>query len=159
MSEPRAKNAFPQPPPEYATCTDAVVDSMQPPRPPAGPIAVFGDLQGGEAAVPSLADNNVPILYNESEPPLSELKKINHRILFSFQKLVGIIAEGNESPDKCMEDIKHLFLNAHYLLHKLRDVQGYENMRHCLRQKKEKLKKFKEEFDEHLREIASLKLP
>lgn len=159
MSEPRGKNAFPPPPPEYSTCTDAVAESMAPPRPPAGPVTVFGEVQGADPVVPSLADKNIPILYDESAPPLFELKKINHKILFSFQKLVGIIAEGNESPDKCMEHIKHLFLNAHYLLHKLRDVQGYENMRHCLLQKNQKLEEFKAEFDRHLEEIASLQLP
>ena len=159
MSEQRSKAAYPAPPPEYSSFTDPSADAMKPPPPPTGPITVFGETQGGETPVPSLADQNVPVLYNEAAPPLFELKKINRRILFSFQKLVGIIAEGSESPDECMEHIKHLFVNAHHLLYKLRDVQGYENTHQCLRQKNQKLEEFKADFDRHLEEIAALRLP
>ena len=148
---------FRQPPSDYKAFTDGVAELMNPPKPPDGPVTVFGDPQGMDVQVPPLSEQNVPTLYDENAPPLFELKKINHRILFSFQKLVGIIANGTESPDECLEHIKHLFVNAHHLLHKLRDVQGYENMHHCLRQKNKKLEEFKAEFDKHLEETANLR--
>jgi hypothetical protein len=156
MGENRASLAFAQPPAEYASFTDESVD-IQPPPIPADRVPVFGEPP--IPSIPPLSEQNCPTLYDENAPPLFELKKINHRILFTFQKLVGIIATGTESPDECLDQIRFLFLNAHYLLHKLRAVQSYETMHHYLREQNRKLEEFKQEFDAKLREIATLRPP
>ena len=148
---------YPQPP-DYTAFSGPNAGSIEPPKIPTGPISVFGEPQSFEEPE-TVMPPDTPILYDESGSPLVELKKINHQILFAFQKLVGIIANGLESPDECLERIKHLFFNAHDLLHKLRKVQGFEHMHHALRQKNKELEDFKRKFDKHLEDIASLKPP
>jgi mediator of RNA polymerase II transcription subunit 7 len=157
MADKRAAVAWPQPPDQYTAFTDP--DAMNRPRPPSGPITVFGDPQQFDPTIPSLSEQNIPTLYDESSPPLSELKKVNHQILFTFQKLVGIIAIGEEGPDECLEHLKHLFMNAHHLLHRLRSVQAYENMHQCLRDQNLRLEKFKQKFDRKLEKMAALRPP
>lgn len=159
MTDQRSQSTFPPPPERYKQFTSDVAPRMQPPKLPDVPITVFGEQQSFDAPIESLTEQNIPILYDESAPPLGELKKINHKILFSFQKLVGIIADGTESPDESLEFISHLFTNAHHLLHKLRDVQGFENMHQVIREKNKRLDEFKAEFDLHLASIASLPAP
>jgi hypothetical protein len=158
MTDTRSAVSYAQPPPDYTAFTDDTAEH-QPPRLPTEPFLVFGEPQSDIASVPTLAEQNVPTLYDESAPPLFELKKINHRILFSFQKLVGIIAIGSESPDDCLEHIRHLFMNAHSLLNKLRSFQAYENMHHFLREQNRRLDEFRQEFDAKLADIAILKPP
>ncbi|KAK8881965.1 Mediator of RNA polymerase II transcription subunit 7 [Tritrichomonas musculus] len=150
--------AFPPPPEEYSKFTDENLNSFQPPKPPNGPVQVFGEEINFDMSVHPLPEG-VPILFDEDKSPLFELKRINHRILFTFQKLVGIIATGNESPEKSLDEIKHLFMNAHYLLHRLRTVQGYEHMRRCMEVQNKKLDKFKSDFAEKLDKIKRLEPP
>lgn len=145
------------PPPEgYSKFTDD--NSIQPPPIPSGPVKVLGEEISFDSSIPPLPEG-VPILFDEKEPPLFELKRINHEILFTFQKLVGIIATGNESPENSLDQIKYLFMNAHHLLHKLRDVQGYEHMRRCMEEQNKQLDTFKAQFREKLDEIKKLKPP
>ncbi|KAH0792912.1 mediator of RNA polymerase II transcription subunit 7-like [Histomonas meleagridis] len=158
-NEVRNTSAFPPPPDEYKAFTsEEKIESIQPPFPPSGPIKVFGQNQT-EEQVQTLEEQGIPVLYDESQPSLLELKKLNHKILFAFQKLVGIIAEGNESTDECLEHIKHLFLNAHYILHKLRSIQAYEHMHYCLQEQTRQLDAFKQDFDAKLEEISHLTPP
>ena len=149
--------AFP-PPPDYSKFTDENLSSISPPKIPNPPIQVFGENINFNTSIPPLPEG-VPTLFDEEKPPLFELKRINHQILFTFQKLVGIIATGNESPEKSLEQIKFLFMNAHTLLHRLRTVQGYEHMRRCLEEQNRQLDNFKLQFKEKLDEIRSLKPP
>lgn len=159
MSENRTTIAFPPPPDSYKKFGDGG-EGLMPPHPPGGPFSVFGQEQTSfDQSIPTLESQDIPTLYDPNAPPLFELKKINHQILFAFQKLVGIIATGNESPVQCLEQIKHLFMNAHYLLHKLRTVQAYEHMHHRLSEQKRQLDLFKKDFDEKLEKIANLKPP
>jgi len=149
---------YPFPPDEYQYFTSDDKNPIDPPRPPDGPIVVFGEKQNDEDMA-SLEDQGVMIMYNPENPPLLELKKINHKILFAFQKLVGVIAEGGDNPNESLEEIKNLFMNAHYLLHKLRTAQAYEHMHHCLREQMKQLEEFKKKYSENLDEIAMLKPP
>lgn len=150
-------SAFPPPPDEYKAFTsEEAVSEVQPPQPPKGPFSVFGKLQSADEQTKSLEEQGIPVMYDESAPILLELKRINHRILFAFQRLVGIIAEGNESTDQCLEEIKNLFLNAHSILHKLRSAQAYEHMHYCLRKQTQQLEEFKKDFENKLNEIANL---
>ena len=153
----KATVAYPQPLEEYKQFTEDNPNPMSPPEPPETPFKVFNRPQEGD--IDPTLDSGIQILYDQNEPPLMELKKINHRILFTFQKLFGILAVGNENPEPCLEEMKALFLNAHMLLHKLRKVQGYEHMHHCLREQKRQLDIFKKKFDDQLEEIAQLKPP
>lgn len=148
-------NAF-HPPPDYSKFADD--NSVQPPKIPTGPVQVLGEEISFESSIPPLPDG-VPILFNEKEPPLKELKRINHEILFNFQKLVGIIATGNESPESSLDQIKYLFMNAHHLLHKLRYVQGYEHLRRNMEEQNRHLDNFKKNFRDKLDEIKKLKPP
>lgn len=150
--------AFPPPPEEYSNFTNENLNSIQPPKIPNGPVHVLGEDISFNSSVPPLPEG-VPILFDEEKPPLSELKRINHEILFTFQKLVGIIATGNESPEKSLEQIKFLFMNAHQLLLKLRDVQALEHTRRCLEEQNNRLEDFKREFREKLDSIKSLRPP
>jgi hypothetical protein len=158
MADTGSSVSYAQPPSEYTAFADEAAE-CPPPRPPAEAFSVFGEPQLDIPAIPTLAEQNIPTLYDESAAPLFELKKINHRILFSFQKLVGIIAIGSESPDDCLEHIRHLFMNAHYLLNKLRSFQAYENMHHFLREQNRRLEEFRQEFDAKLAEIVNLRPP
>ncbi|OHT04546.1 Mediator of RNA polymerase II transcription subunit 7 [Tritrichomonas foetus] len=150
--------AFPPPPDEYTKYTNENMESFRPPKIPNGPVQVFGESNSFDSSIPPLPEN-VPILYDEEKPPLFELKRINHQILFTFQKLVGIIATGNESPEQSLNQIKYLFMNAHHLLHRLRAVQGYEHMRRCMEEQNRQLDNFKLQFRDKLDEIKSLKPP
>jgi hypothetical protein len=127
-----SKVTCPSTPGEYTAFADESAD-CPPPRRPAESFSIFGELQTDARAIPTPAEQNVPTISDESGRPLFELKKINQRILLSFHKLVGIIAAGSESPDECLEHIRHLFVSAHYLMDRLRSSQAYENMRHFLR--------------------------
>ena len=154
----QAAVAFPEPIREYKQFTEEGAKKVVPPRPPDGPFNAFGKPQEVEKEK-TLEEQNIPVMYDPKEPPLMELKKINHEILFAYQKLFGILAVGNEDPEPCLERMKSLFLNAHYLLHKLRKVQAYEHMHFCLNEQKRQLDIFKKKFDDQLEEIAKLKPP
>ena len=154
----QASVAFPEPISEYKQFTEEGASQVAPPRPPEGSFKAFGKLQEIDNEK-TLEEQGIVREYDPNEPPLMALKKINHEILFTFQKLFGILAVGNESPEECLEKMKNLFLNAHYLLHKLRKVQAYEHMHHCLREQKRQLDIFKKKFDDQLAEIAQLKPP
>ena len=150
--------AFPPPPEEYSKFTDENAPNMKPPSVPNREVNVFGEPNSFDSKIPPLPDD-VPMLYEEERPPLFELKRINHQILFTFQKLVGIIATGNENPEPCLNTIKHLFINAHHLLQRLRAVQGYEHMRRCMEEQSRQLDEFKQQFKNKLEEIQNLKPP
>lgn len=150
-------SAFPPPPDEYKAFTsEDKINEIQPPVPPNGNISVFGEVQEAEKQIKSLEEQGIPVLYDETAPSLLELKTLNHKIMFAFQKLVGIIADGNESTEPCLNEIKNLFLNAHYILHKLRSAQAYEHMHYCLKEQKRQLDEFKKDFENKLNEIANL---
>lgn len=146
---------WPEPPREYKEFEDGC-EGLLPPRIPTEPITVFGEPMSFDETPPGMGPD-VPVLYDPSAPPLLELKKINHKILFSFQHLVGIMANGTDNPETCFEHITHLFKNAHDLLQKLRTVQGYEHLHYNLRQNNKKLEEFKQEFDKHLASATQLK--
>lgn len=154
----RASVAFPPPLDEYKKFTKDGENPMEPPEIPDTQFSVFNKPQT-EDDVPSLEQQGIPVLYDVNQPPLMELKKINHQILFTIQVLFQTLADGTTNPDEPLERMKHLFMNAHYLLHKLRTVQAYEHMHHCLREKKRQLDLFKKKFDEQLAEISQLKAP
>jgi hypothetical protein len=158
MAQMAATISYAQPPSEYTAFTDESFD-FTPPPPPDNPFSIFGEPKLDADAIQTLAEENVPALYDDAAPPLFELKRINHRILFAFQKLVGIIAVGTESPDDCLEHIHSLFMNAHYLLNKLRSFQAYENMHHFLREQNRKVEEFRLDFDTRLFDITSLQPP
>jgi hypothetical protein len=80
MGENRASLAFAQPPAEYASFTDESFDILPPPI-PGDRVSVFGEPP--IASIPPLSEQNWPMLYDENAPPLFELKKINHRSLFT----------------------------------------------------------------------------
>ena len=124
---------WPEPPRDYTAFRDGG-EGLEPPRIPKDPITVFGEPLAFDQETPTTMGPDVPVLYDQSAPPLLELKKINHKILFSFQQLVGIMANGTDNPDACFQHITHLFKNAHFLLQQLRDLQGYENLHYNLRQ-------------------------
>ncbi|EAY20844.1 MED7 protein [Trichomonas vaginalis G3] len=154
----RATVAFPPPLEEYKQFTKDGENPIQPPEIPDTPFSVFNKPQNDDD-VPSLESQGIPVLYDPSEPPLLELKKINHQILFTIQDLFQTLAGGNENPDKTLDQMKYLFMNAHYLLHKLRTVQAYEHMHHCLREKKRQLDLFQKRFDDQLAMVVQLKPP
>ena len=158
MTQNKATVAFPEPLKEYKQFTSDESNPMEPPQPPEGSFKVFNKTQENENDI-TLEDQETPLLFDPNEPPLMELKKINHRILFTFQKLFGILAVGNENPEPCLEEMKALFINAHMLLHKLRKVQAYEHFHHCLREQKRQLDEFKEKFDKKLLKAAQIKFP
>lgn len=157
MSKPQAVTAFP-PPPDYQNFTDENMPNITPPPIPETPVQIFKENEPLDSTVPPLPEN-IPRLYNPDKPLLEELKKINHQILFAFQALVGIIATGEENPENTLNQIKYLFVNAHHLLHRLRDVQGYEHMRRFLDDQNHQLNEFKNEFRDKLEEIKLLKPP
>ena len=158
MTQNKATVAFPEPLEEYKQFTSDETNPMEPPQPPEGSFKVFNQAQEADNDL-TPESQDTPLLYDPNEPPLMELKKINHRILFTFQKLFGILAVGNENPEPCLEEMKALFINAHMLLHKLRKVQTYEHIHHCLREQKRRLDEFKEYFDKQLATTAQIKSP
>jgi hypothetical protein len=121
--------------------------------------------EAGAAAVQSqpepadtfLSDQNAPMLYDPDKPPLTELKEINHKLMRAFHRLVGIIADGNEPPDDCLEDIKFLFLNARHLLQRLRRLQEFENRRLVLEEESQQLASFKAEFTAILNDVMHIR--
>jgi hypothetical protein len=158
MCESRSTVSSAQLPGESTSFTGESADCPLP-HPPTEPFSIFGELQNDARAIPTPAEQNVPTLYDEFGRPLFELKKINQQILLSFQKLVGIVAAGSESPHDCMEHIGHLFVNANCLLNGLRPLQEYENMRHFLTEQNRELEEFKQEFGATIAQIANLKPP
>jgi hypothetical protein len=155
----RTAIAWPQPPDDYTAFRDGIPDFAEPPVPPAVPFSVFGQQQELDPVIPSLAEQNCPILYDESSPALIELKKLNHRILFAFQRLVGTIAQGDQSPDELLQHLNYLFMNAHYILHKLRPVQALEHMRWLLHEQNRQIDAFRRDFDAELDHIVALQPP
>ena len=157
MSE-KQKNSvvYPQPPKEYKEFEENVTISP-PPLPQEDHITVFGYEQPGKNL--TLEEQNIPVLYDQNAPPLLELKKINHQILFTYQKLVGIIADGNEDPDPILTHIKNLFLNAYYILNELRSIQAYEQASYCLKEQTQRLTNFKQEFQNCINRVSQLRPP
>jgi hypothetical protein len=148
----RNKTAFQGPPDDHR-------ESLEPPERPVDPTVASGVQQEGNPAVDSMADMNVRVFYDKNESPLKELKKINHFILLSFQDLIGIISDGEDEADECLERLKHLFMNAHDLLHQLRQVQGYENMHQSLKNQNDRIEEFKRRFKKKLDKMAALRPP
>ena len=160
MSIKQTSTTYPIPPDDYQKFINDDKIPLKPPNVPTETFKIFGKEQPDlESSKNFLEDLNIPILYDINKPPLMELKVLNHKILFKYQELIGIIAEGNQDPTEILDNIQKLFFNAHHILHTLRTAQAYEHMHFCLNDQMESLKQFKKKFDEHLNEMNSLKPP
>lgn len=159
MSESRTTLLFPPPPRQYSLFTDEDSVNKEPPLPPEGSFTQFGATITQTFDIPSLEERGIPILYDQNAPLLQELKKVNHLILFTFQDLITILSCGNEDPEPIISRLKSLFINAEYILAHLRDVQAYEHTHIRLKEQREKLKEFKETFEEKIKALSDIQPP
>ena len=159
MSDNRTATMFPSPPNTYNQFKKDKAATIVPPKPPAGDFQVFGETQSHGVQIPSLEERGITVLYDPNEPPLLELKKINHKILFAYQSLISVISTGNGDTETVLAEINVLYLNAYHLLQKLREVQAYEHEHYRLREQKRILEQFKQDFDKKLSDVASLQPP
>jgi hypothetical protein len=159
MGEQRTAIAWPQPPDDYAAFQDGIPPGFSPPVPPVDSITVFGETQELNPVLQPLSEQDCPTLYDENSPALIEIRKLNRRLLFTFQKLVGTIAEGNQNPEEPLRHLIHLFKNAHFLLHTLRPIQALEHIRFFLHEQNLEVDRFREEFEAKLAAAAALRPP
>ncbi|KAJ2859749.1 Mediator of RNA polymerase II transcription subunit 7 [Coemansia aciculifera] len=145
--------SYPAPPDYYALFTDANITRLAstdtdtalddaelkflvPPAPPlSGSYAGFGRLWQVQDRLPTLAEQNIPQLYSEGPiDRITELKRLNHSILFEFLDLVDVLIKDPSQFGARTERIRDIFVNAHHLINEYRSHQAKETLKLMLQQ-------------------------
>ncbi|KAJ2487394.1 Mediator of RNA polymerase II transcription subunit 7 [Coemansia sp. RSA 2050] len=145
--------SYPAPPDYYAQFTDAnmarlastdidaVLDDPElrllvPPAPPvSGSYSGFGRLWQVQDRFPTLAEQNIPQLYSEGPiDRITELKRLNHSILFEFLDLVDVLIKDPSQFGARTERIRDILVNAHHLINEYRSHQAKETLKLMLQQ-------------------------
>ncbi|KAJ2333649.1 Mediator of RNA polymerase II transcription subunit 7 [Coemansia sp. RSA 2681] len=115
---------------------DAELKFLVPPEPPAsGSYAGFGRLWQVHDRLPTLEEQNIPQLYSEGPiDRITELKRLNHSILFEFLDLVEVLIKDPSKFSARTERIRDIFVNAHHLINEYRSHQAKETLKLMLQQ-------------------------
>ncbi|KAJ2014135.1 Mediator of RNA polymerase II transcription subunit 7 [Coemansia sp. S85] len=124
-----------------STDTDAALDDPElkflvPPVPPlSGSYSGFGRLWQVQDRLPTLAEQNIPQLYSEGPiDRITELKRLNHSILFEFLDLVDVLIKDPSQFSARTERIRDILVNAHHLINEYRSHQAKETLKLMLQQ-------------------------
>ncbi|KAJ2638832.1 Mediator of RNA polymerase II transcription subunit 7 [Coemansia sp. RSA 1694] len=119
-----------------AALDDAELKFLVPPEPPAsGSYAGFGRLWQVHDRLPTLEEQNIPQLYSEGPiDRITELKRLNHSILFEFLDLVEVLIKDPSQFSARTERIRDIFVNAHHLINEYRSHQAKETLKLMLQQ-------------------------
>nr|KAJ3421693.1 cytochrome c oxidase subunit 1 [Polyrhizophydium stewartii] len=133
--------AYPSPPPYYSLYTDenlasagsAFGPNLSPPPPVAEPLSVFGTTLDINAGIPALESLGIRPLYAslDMRDRGSELKKLNHSILWNFLELLDLLEKEPGNAQYKVEHIRLLLINFHHLLNDFRPHQGHGQRRLC----------------------------
>lgn len=142
----KTKKSDPKPPSEYRYIP--LNEDVAPPLPPATPdLNLFGS-EKFYKKVDEVPENDDALrqYIDETKPPLQELKKINHKMLFKFKDLIGQLKDGEEMVNSHLDELGYMYMAAHRLLHKLRSAQSLEHQLFHLKSQKSNLDDFQENF-------------
>ncbi|KAJ2000567.1 Mediator of RNA polymerase II transcription subunit 7 [Coemansia thaxteri] len=145
--------SYPAPPDYFTLFTDANMTSLAstdtgaaqadselkflvpPPPPSSGTYSVFGRTWQVHDRMPTLAEQNIPQLYSEGPiDRITELKRLNHLILFEFLDLVDVLIKDPSQFGARTERIRDIFVNAHHLINEYRGHQAKETLKSMLQQ-------------------------
>ncbi|KAJ2743294.1 Mediator of RNA polymerase II transcription subunit 7 [Coemansia sp. BCRC 34301] len=121
---------------DNAALDDAELKFLVPPEPPvSGSYAGFGRLWQVHDRLPTLEEQNIPQLYSEGPiDRITELKRLNHSILFEFLDLVEVLIKDPSQFSARTERIRDIFVNAHHLINEYRSHQAKETLKLMLQQ-------------------------
>ncbi|KAL2915349.1 Rho guanine nucleotide exchange factor 3 [Polyrhizophydium stewartii] len=136
--------AYPSPPPYYSLYTDenlasagsAFGPNLSPPPPVAEPLSVFGTTLDINAGIPALESLGIRPLYAslDMRDRGSELKKLNHSILWNFLELLDLLEKEPGNAQYKVEHIRLLLINFHHLLNDFRPHQARDSLAVMMRE-------------------------
>lgn len=157
LNDRKAVSQFPQPPRRYYH--NCATDRPTPPPPPPTTDAycMFGREYVSDDVEPTLEQVGRRRLYDPSQSPTNELRKLNKILLQLFLRLIQSLCTPPPQPpengphEKLLRDIEDVFVNMQYLINSMRPSQAAIDLKLLL----DKQTKARKALSSRLRDVVS----